>query len=176
MTQFTRVQKSALVAAVLTLTAGGAQAATDRAAVFQAVVDCRAIADSNARLACYDAAAARLQEAEAKGDVVVLDREQRQQARREAFGFTMPSFDLFSRGEPADKLDRVTFKVVRATQANDGSWTMELDSGAVWRQTDQEGLSRRPKPGSSVEIRNAALGSYFMNVDGQRAIRVKRVQ
>lgn len=175
MTQIARATKGALLAAALTLTAGGVQAA-DRAPVLQAVVDCRAIADSNARLACYDAAAARLEEAETKGDVVVLDREQRQQARREAFGFTLPSFDILNRGEPAEKLDRVTFKVVRATQANDGSWTLELDSGAVWRQTDQEGLSRRPKPGTTVEIRNAAMGGYFMNVDGQRAIRVKRVQ
>ncbi|HEX6865720.1 MAG TPA: hypothetical protein VF122_00670, partial [Caulobacteraceae bacterium] len=91
MTQITRATKGALMTAALTLMAGSAQAASDRPPVLQAVVDCRAIADSSARLACYDAAAARLDEAEAKGDVVVLDREQRQQARREAFGFTMPS-------------------------------------------------------------------------------------
>ena len=175
MTQFTRAKKGVLAAAALMLGAGAAQAA-DRAPVLKAVVDCRAITDGAARLACYDAAAATLDEAESKGDVVVLDREQRQQARREAFGFTLPSFDIFSRGEPAEQLDRVSYKVARAWQANDGTWTMELDSGAVWRQTDQEQLSRRPKQGATVEIRNAALGSYFMNVDGQRAIRVKRVQ
>ena len=179
MTQFTPAKKGALVAAGLALAAAGAAQAAPgeagRAAVLQAVVDCRAVADSAARLACYDAAAAGLAEAEAKGDVVVLDRAQAQQARREAFGFSIPSFDLFNRGERPESMDRASFKVVRAWEYNNtGQWAMELDSGAVWRQTDQETLSRRPKPGSTVEIRSAAMGSYFMNVDGQRAIRVKR--
>lgn len=179
MTQFTRAKKGALVAAALALTAGGAAQSApnegNRAAVLQAVVDCRAVADTAARLACYDAAAAQLDEAEAKGDLVVLDRAQTQQARREAFGFSIPTFDLFNRGERPEGLDRASFKVVRAWEAsNTGQWAMELDSGAVWRQTDGEILSRRPKPGSTVEIRSAAMGGYFMNVDGQRAIRVKR--
>lgn len=175
MTQITRAKKGALVAAALAMAAGAAQAAdTPRAAILQEVVNCRAIADTAARLACYDAAAARLDEAEAKGDLVVLDRAQTQQARREAFGFSIPSFDLFNRGERPEKLDRASFKVVRAWDNNAGQWSFELDSGAVWRQTDQERLSRRPKAGSTVEIRSAALGSYLMNVDGQTAIRVKR--
>ena len=178
MTQIDRAKKGALVAAALALTAAGAaQAAPNdapRAAVLQAVVNCRSVTDTAARLACYDAAAARLDEAEAKGDLVILDRDQTQQARREAFGFSIPSFDLFNRGAPAQKLDRAEFKVVRAWENNAGQWSVELDSGAVWRQTDQEMLSRRPKEGSTVEIRSAAMGSYLMNVDGQRAIRVKR--
>jgi hypothetical protein len=177
MTQLTSTQKGAFMAAGLVLAAaGGAQAAsTDagRAAVLQAVVNCRAVSDTAARLACYDAAAARLDEAEAKGEVVVMDREQTRQARREAFGFTLPSLAIFERGD-SEKMDRVTFKVARATEANDGTWTIELDAGAVWRQTDTERLSRRPKPGSTVEVRSASMGSYFMNVDGQRAIRVRR--
>ena len=179
MTQITRSQKGALMAAALALgVAGAARAApadAPRAAVLQAVMNCRTVADTAARLACYDAAAARLDEAEAKGDLVILDREQTQQARREAFGFSIPSFDLFNRGEPAERLNRASFKVVRAWEIGAGGlWAMELDSGAVWRQTDGNKLSRRPKPGSTVEIRSAALGSYFMNVDGQTAIRVKR--
>ena len=175
MTQIISGQKGALVAAALALALGGTALAAPRPATLQAVIDCRAVSEAAARLACYDAAAARLDEAEAKGDIVVMDREQTRQARREAFGFTLPSFDLFSRGESAEKLDRASFKVVRAWESGaNGQWSMELDSGAVWRQTDSETLSRRPKPGSTVEIRSAALGSYFMNVDGQRAIRVKR--
>ena len=72
-------------------------------------------------------------------------------------------------------LNETSFKVARAWEIGAGGlWAMELDSGAVWRQTDGNKLSRRPKPGSTVEIRSAALGSYFMNVDGQTAIRVKR--
>lgn len=175
MAQISRIKKTALVAVSLALAGGGALAADDRTPVFKAVVDCRAIADSAARLACYDAAAARLDEAEAKGEVVVLDRAQTRQARREAFGFTLPSLDLFKRGEPEEQLDRASFKVVRAWQAGpNGQWVMELDSGAVWRQIDTERPYKTPKAGSSVEIRAAALGSYLANIDGARAIRVKR--
>ena len=50
------------------------------------------------RLACFDAAAARLDEAEKKGDIVVVDRRQAQEVRRQAFGFTLPSLTLFDRG------------------------------------------------------------------------------
>ncbi|HYG27720.1 MAG TPA: hypothetical protein VD906_12525 [Caulobacteraceae bacterium] len=167
------------MAVVLALGAGVAPGAAaqnaKRAGELQAIVDCRAIADNVARLACFDAAAARLDEAEAKGEVVVLDQAQRREARREAFGFSMPSFDLFNRGETPEKMDRETFKVVRAWEVGGGGqWAMELDSGAVWRQIDQERLLRRPKAGTSVEIRSAAMGSFLMNVDGQRAIRVRR--
>lgn len=180
MTQFTHAKKGALMAmgAALALGGAGPAAAQDarRASVLQTVIDCRAVVETAARLACYDAAVAGLDQAEAKGDVVVMDREQTRQARREAFGFSMPSFAMFERGEKAEAMDRAAFKVVRASEGNDGTWTIETDAGAVWRQTDQERLSRRPKPGTPVEIRSAAMGGYFMNVDGQRAIRVTRVK
>ncbi len=181
MTRLRHVKTGLLTAAALALAAaGGAQAQSGdggRAAALQALVDCRAMADDTARLACYDAAAAGLQEAEAKGEVIVLDRAQAEQARREAFGFSIPSFDLFNRGERPERLDHAAFTVASADQAGfDGPWTIELDSGAVWRQIDHERLSRRPKPGMTVEVRSAAMGSYFMNVDGQRAIRVTRVR
>ena len=43
-------------------------------------------------------------------------------------------------------------------------------------QNDSETLFREPKKGSKVEIRKASMGGYFMNVDGQRAIRARRVK
>ena len=39
-----------------------------RAAAFQAVLDCRATTDAAARLACFDAAASSLDQAETKGE------------------------------------------------------------------------------------------------------------
>jgi len=178
MTQITRAQKGALMAAALVLAASaGAQAAPNeagRAQVLQAVIDCRALTDTSARLSCYDAATARLNEAEAKGDVVVLDRAQTRAARREAFGFNMPSLNIFSRGEAPEELERASFKVTRAWRGADGKWALELDNGAVWRQTDTDELFKKPKAGSTVEIRTASLGSFFMNIDGQRAIRARR--
>lgn len=178
MTQFSPRKKGALVAAGLLLAvAGTAQAAPKdlgRAAVFKAMVDCRSVTDSAARLACYDAAAARLDEAEAKGDVVVLDREQTRQARREAFGFTMPSLAIFNRGEAQEQADRASYTVENAWKTPDGKWVVELDTGGVWRQTDDVDLRHAPHKGSTADIRTAALGSYFMKIDGQLAMRAHR--
>jgi len=177
MTQFSPRKKGALVAAGLLLAAAGtAQAAPKdlgRAAVLKAVVDCRGVTDNAARLACYDAAAATLDEAEAKGDVVVLDREQTRQARHEAFGFTLPSLSVFNRGEEPEKLNRATYSVERAWKEG-GKWVVEMDTGAVWRQTDDIDLLRAPHKGSVAEIKTGALSSYYMKIDGQLAMKAHR--
>lgn len=178
MPQFNPLRKGAFVAAVLVLaTAGVAQAASSdlgRAAVLKAVVDCRSIADSTARLACYDSAAAQLDEAEAKGDVVVLDREQTRKARREAFGFSLPSLNVFNRGEAPEKVDRATFTVERAWKSGDDKWVVETDTGAVWRQVDDTYILRKPHKGSTADISKGLLGSYFMKLDGQIAMKAHR--
>lgn len=152
--------------------------AKQRAAVLQAVVDCRKVADEHQRLVCYDAAAARLDEAEAKGQVVVVDREQARAVRKEVFGLQLPSLDVFSAaskgGDAREDVDRVDAVVKAASQDQNGRWVFDLDSGAVWRQIDSYPLNREPHPGSKVEIRKAALGSFKMKVDGQPAIRVHR--
>ena len=146
-----------------------------RAAILQSLLDCRGLGDDAARLACYDQAAGAMDQAEAKGDIVVVDREQARSVRRQTFGFTMPSMALFERGVAPEEMNNITGVAKRAYQA-DGKWVVELEDGAVWQQTDTEVVGRRPRTGTKVEIRKASLGSYFMNLDGQRAVRAKRVQ
>lgn len=153
-----------------------AQAAGEaRTAVLQRLLDCRKAADAE-RLACYDAAASALDAAEAKGDIVVMDREQTRAARRQAFGFNLPSLSVFERGEAPEAVDRVAATVKTAYQQGDGKWVVELDGGAVWAQTDNEPVLRTPRAGSKAEIRKAAMGSFFLNLDGQRAVRARRVK
>jgi hypothetical protein len=145
-----------------------------RAPAVQAVIDCRKIEDGTARLACFDAAVANLDQAEAKGDVVSIDRQQRQAVRRQAFGFSLPSLAVFDRGEKPEEVNKITDTVAAVSQTADGKWILQLQSGAVWRQTDDNELSRRPRPGSAVVIEKAALGSFMMFVDDQPEIRVHR--
>jgi hypothetical protein len=152
-----------------------------RSAVLQGIVDCRAMTDADARLKCYDAAAARLDAAEASGQVVVVDREQLRQARKEAFGLTLPSLDALARGSGklakaamGEDADRITASVKQVSRRDDGRWVIVLETGAVWRQVDDESVEHPPHPQSTAEIRKAALGSYFMKLDGQRSIRVMR--
>lgn len=170
----------------LALTAAGALAPTavlgqtptsppGRAAVLQSLLDCRSLSEDSARLACYDQAAGAMDQAEAKGDIVVVDREQARSVRRQAFGFSLPSLAVFERGEAPEEIDNVTGIAKRAYQAG-GKWVIELEDGAVWQQTDTENVVRQPRPGTKVEIRKASMGSFFMNLDGQRAVRARRVE
>ena len=168
--------------AALTLAASGAEAQTkprDRAGAIQKLIDCRALIDNAARLACFDLTAAALDVAEAKGEIVVVEKEQMKAVRKQAFGFTLPSLSMFDRddrGERAEPLDRITATLVRASRNNAGKWVMELEDGAVWIQSDSEPLPRGAKAGSTVEIRQASMGSFFVNVDKQRAIRASRAR
>src|SRR5262245_40795558 len=85
----------------LALTIGTAAAQTAPAApgALDSVYACRSIQTEAERLACYDAAVGRLQQAQTSGDIVAVDRQQAQQIRREAFGFQLPSLpQLFNRG------------------------------------------------------------------------------
>jgi hypothetical protein len=147
--------------------------AQHRPETFQAVLDCRGVADNAARLACYDAAASKMVQAESKGEIVVIDRAQARQAHREAFGLPLPSLDFVTRALAPEEVDQVQ-DVVRAARADpSGRWTMTLEGGAVWRMIDGE-LPRAPHAGSTVRIRRGSLGSFLMNVDNQHAVKVHR--
>ncbi len=163
--------------------ATAAESPKARAAALQALVDCRSVADPARRLACYDAAAGKLEAAEASGDVVVVDRAQVQEAQRAAFGFNfrMPSFmtgggnkdDAGGEKKAPDIVDTLETTVASARKLN-GRWIIRLPDGAVWVQTDDTALVREPKVGSKVLIKRGAVGSYFLSVDGQRSMRAKR--
>ncbi len=157
--------------------AGAAEPRTEgRAALVQQLTDCRKLSEDAARLACYDTATAALEQAEAKGDIVVVDREQARTVRRQAFGFSLPSMAMFERGEEKEQIDNVSGKIASARQDAAGKWVLRLEDGAVWQQVDAQELSLYPKPGQSVTIRKATLGSFLASVEGRRAFRVRRVE
>ena len=166
---------TALLGAALPAAAKPSLAAS-RTAVSQAISDCRKVDDRDARLACYDKAADAFDQAQAAGQVVVVDRAQVHEVKRQAFGLSLPSLNLFSRGPKDEVLDRVTVKLSGAHQDEGGKWVMITDENAVWRQIDTQEMYEGPHAGSTVAIRRASLGSFFCNVDGQSAIRCARSQ
>jgi hypothetical protein len=172
--------RAAMVLAALAVALGGAAVAQpkgeSRAAVVQKLVDCRKITDDAQRLACYDQATAAFDQAEAKGDVVVVDREQARKVRRQAFGFSLPSISLFEKGETQEEIENTTGVVSTARQNGMGQWIVKLEDGAVWAQIDSHEVNRTPKPGMPVKIRKAALGSFLMSIDNQGAFRARRVE
>ena len=70
-----------------------------RPPVFEALVNCRAIADPGERLVCYDAKVAAIDEAEKNDELVLADKQAMQDARRGLFGFSLPKIKLFGNAD-----------------------------------------------------------------------------
>lgn len=162
------------IAAGLALAAGPALADTVAGeAALGGLAACAAQSDPVQKAACYDQAYATLREAVRTGEVVIVEKREAQAAQRSAFGLSVPAFNLFDRANGGKALESVAGEVDQARRDEHGRWIVTLTEGAVWRQIDDEPM-RAPRPGSAVEIRRAAFGSYMMKVDGQRGVRARR--
>jgi len=153
-----------------------AAAASQPPPAVQAAVDCRKLADAQARLACYDSAVDELGRQLGAGQVVAVDSAQVREVRRQAFGFTLPSLSLFDRSAEKPDVDEVELAVESAQRRPDGKWVLRLEGGQVWRQIDSADFSREPRPGSRARIKKAMLGSYMMMIGGKMPVRVHRDQ
>lgn len=161
-------------AGVAVLVAGSASAAEPAHPALAELSGCAAVAETAAKAACFEAAAAALDRAVRAGEIVIVQRQEAQAAQRNAFGLNLPSLSILDRASGSTPLESVTGEVVRARRDESGRWVVELKDGAVWRQTDDIPLSPPPRPGSRVEIRRAALGSFFMKIDAHRGVRARR--
>ncbi|MBB6228651.1 hypothetical protein FHS79_002841 [Polymorphobacter multimanifer] len=140
------------------------------------LLQCRSLTEAAARLACFDREAAAFDVAVRERNVVVADREAVKEARRGLFGLTLPSLSLFGRDDDEKvRVDAIEAKITEARKGPDRNWRFSLEDGSRWTQTDARMIVREPKPGMAIAIRKAAGGSYFGNVDGQVAVRVRRV-
>lgn len=148
---------------------------SERSALMSEISRCRAIAGDAERLTCFDNAAGALDTAERQGDVVVVDRGQIREARRQLFGFEMPGLpSLFGRDEAEVKIDSVETTLLSAGQGPDGKWLFRLADGSEWRQIDSESVRFQNRAGMDVRVRRAALGSYQLTAGRSRAVRVRR--
>ena len=139
--------------------------------VLRSFTDCRAIAAADARLACFDKAAASLEAAVRAKDVTIVDRQDLRKARRSLFGFTLPKIDLFGgKGRSEDKSDdftEINTSVASARPVANGRVEIRLadESEAVWQTTDP--MNFPPRAGAKIRIRAGAMGNYFLFVDGR---------
>lgn len=182
MAQFHRLATSAVMVALIG--AGGAanaQAQTQDGAgsrVLQSFSQCRAITAADQRLACFDKAAAALEQAVQAKKVRILDREDVRRTKRSLFGFTLPRVGLFDDNDDEEKKEEfseINTTVASARQVQNGRVEIRLtgESEAVWQTT--EAMTFPPKPGDKIRIRRGAIGSYFITVGG-RSIRGMRVR
>lgn len=168
-----------LVTAVVVVAGPSAAApAQDRSApssLIDALSKCLAIAADAERLACHDAAARRLVDANQRREVVVVDREEVKKTRRSLFGFSLPRIGLFGSKGPdtGEEIDEVEVAITSAAPARNGYMRFTLEGGAQWTTTEPW-LSRAPKTGEKLTIKKGAMGGYFVKLSNTRAVRAMR--
>jgi hypothetical protein len=166
---------AALSAATLVAAAAPALAADKPAPVppvYRAVVDCKALADGAARLACYDRTVAAMDGAQRSQDLVVTDRAAIREAQRGLFGLSLPKIKLFGGGD-ADEVKEIDGKIRAVRQGNDGLDVFVLEDGTRWKQT--EGRNTFARVGDAIRVRRTGLGGFMANVREQPGVRVIRL-
>jgi hypothetical protein len=169
------------VAAAALAASGAAPAAKQsraqqRPEAFEALVRCRALTDDSARLRCFDAAAAALQQQAENRDLVMVDRKTIQETKRGLFGLDIPNLNPFGGGgdDGVEEVKSIESTIRSATRDENGHWIVTLEDNSIWAQTDNYPFAVDPKRGHKVKVVKAAMGSYMMRVNGQPGVRAKR--
>lgn len=141
-------------------------------AVVQSLLACRAMTDSAARLACYDSTASGVASAIASKELVLIDKAQATEVKRELFGYSAPNFaGLLGGGD----IKEIAGVVATAYPGADG-WTVRLQDGSVWTQNDDTPIALPPRGGDKVTIKRGTLNSYFLRVGSQPGVKVHRIK
>ncbi len=141
-------------------------------AIFQGVLDCRTVADSAARLACFDKSVTVMADATAKKDLVVIDRATIRETKRGLFGISLPSIKIFG-GNDDVEVNQIESTLTSAYSSRDGMAVFVLADGSRWKQT--EGRDTFPKAGQKIVVKRGALGGFMANINGQPGVRVIRL-
>lgn len=141
--------------------------------IFTDVLQCRSITDAQARLACFDNTVGTLATAQQNKDLYVADKQAVQEARRGLFGFSLPKVKLFGDNDMAEDVKSIETTIKSVSQGQKG-YIFTLEDGARWAQMDGAYMDK-PKPGSKIRIRRAALGSYMASIEGRVGFRIERL-
>lgn len=166
----------ALLAAAPAASAKGPKEPAANSPLVAALDACRQIPDAAERLACFDKASAALVGATASGDVSVVDRKQLVQTRKALFGFNMPRLPFFAGDKSAEDDKGVLDSTIKSVRTMGYErFQIVLADGAIW-ETAQVYLSfSEPRKGQKIHIKRGPLGVYFLEIDGQVAIKGRRV-
>lgn len=168
-----RTGASALMLLVVAGPAVAQDAPVTPAAVRQ-LLDCRAVADPGARLACFDRQAAVMDEAVRERELVVVDRGQVREVRRSVFGFSS-SDPLPFASRPDEIPDVFEGKITSVSALRGNRFVVQVDD-TVWELLETGAFQRVPKVGDPVVIKRGVLGSYKLAVDGRASLRAKRLK
>ncbi len=162
----------------LSLPAAAQTPAENTPEVLSAAYRCVEIAEDAARLDCYDRAINRLRQAETQGQIVAVDRAQAATIERDAFGFHLPSLATLipgfggTEGAQAD-IANVEMEVARVVELANGRHRFVMTNGQIWTQVDPQSV-RNVRPGDTITVRRAALGSFMLSPRHGAAHRIRR--
>ena len=138
--------------------------------------ECRQETAPDARLACYDREVAALLTATDAGELRILDQEDLRTTRRGLFGFSLPKIGLFSSDDDdGEELKQLQSTVTGVRQVGPREWYLTIEEGSVWSVRNPS-RRFRPRVGDSVELERAALGSYWVRLNGQLGDKGQRVR
>lgn len=159
-------------------TIGVAPAGAQDAPALRKLLGCKAIVEAAARLSCYDERARDVDDAIARRDLVVADREQVAATRRSLFGLALPRIPLLEDrpgdGKAAAAPERLDTTIKSASRSGD-RWTLVLAEGGRWEQVEAGREADEPSAGMPVSIRRASFGTYFARIGQRISMRIKRV-
>jgi hypothetical protein len=143
--------------------------------LIEAVTQCRTITEATSRLACFDRTSSALETAHAGNGLAVLSRDEVAEKRRSLFGFQLPTINLFgSSGEKMPEIQNLESSVSTVTRSGRDRWLVRLADGSTWKTT--EPVRFPPRIRDSVKIKRAALGTFVASFDGDRSLRIERLQ
>jgi hypothetical protein len=167
------------VLAFISIFLAGAAHADPAADASAEIAKCAGIADSAARLKCFDAAAPRANGAPAAQPAS-------EAPDRDGFGFSPPQavtrVEDFGKPPPPPEITQITATVIELARTARGRSIFVLDNGQVWRQLDGDDTDvQDPQPGKTmkvaIETGLSLVGNYNLTIEGRNAsIRVRRVK
>jgi hypothetical protein len=171
----------AAAALPLSVLANPAAAQVDDDVVLAIMRQCARIDDASARLACYDNNI-RTGNTDSPRSAIpgAMPRPQAAPAAPGggATGFGHEDVRGPERFEtPAGEVEQFTARVGEVTQQTQGVYLITLEDGAQWLFSETVDFAYRPpRPGATIEINRAALGSFLMVYDRQQSVRVRRIR
>lgn len=195
------MNRHALVFTVLAIAGVATASAAPRDDVLEALGKCAAIADNNARLACYDGLAPHVKQALSTPPESLGGRAPTKEEEENWFGFNLsglfgssPEQQTTPEQFGAERLPETHAKEEVAAQEVDsissgvtdyaytpfGKFIVFLQNGQVWRQAEGDAdhaLFKRHPDENTVTISRGAIGSYNLTLNGSdRRFKVDRVK
>ena len=156
-----RVLTAATAVVFITMAGTASAQSTD------AILKCRAIADKEQRLTCYDGVADAVKPA--------VSPEAAAQAKEAAFG--AEKLPAKARAAEEEKLDTLDAAIARIRSDPSGNTIFDLDNGQTWRVLSGTLALPPIHVGDAVQLSRASLGGYRLKlIDVGRTVQVKRVR